>query len=422
MENIRQVCKELGRKWVQRFLDRKVYLLLSSAFGFFGAWKIVWIMVTFLMSSTKMVQLLFLANLSFAFGLVSLMGYVFHRWNRDWDLYSNRFFAEWVRKQRIIRTVTGVVGGVLLVLAIVNLRYWIEHWERNNVTYRYLPLIALAFQWIVCRGFQQIYMEQKLRRSMGNMQLRNQKNLETALRSEQMKVDLISNVSHDLKTPLTSIVGYLELMKKEELDDVVSDYVEVISQKSQKLKEMIDSLFDLAKTSSGNVELKMEVLELNRLVEQVEADMADVIEDSGREMVPMLAKLPTDFVADSSYMYRIVQNLLENALKYSQEQTRIFLKTSIVKSEEGMMVRLEITNTANYRMEFSKEQIVERFVRGDKSRTTEGNGLGLAIVNTYTAALGGRFDVQVDCDQFKAVVEFPNECKIMGRTTAEEGE
>ena len=145
MENIRQVCKELGRKWVQRFLDRKVYLLLSSAFGFFGAWKIVWIMVTFLMSSTKMVQLLFLANLSFAFGLVSLMGYVFHRWNRDWDLYSNRFFAEWVRKQRIIRTVTGVVGGVLLVLAIVNLRYWIEHWERNNVTYRYLPLIALAF-------------------------------------------------------------------------------------------------------------------------------------------------------------------------------------------------------------------------------------------------------------------------------------
>ena len=166
----------------------------------------------------------------------------------------------------------------------------------------------------------------------------------------------------------------------------------------------------------------MEVLELNRLVEQVEADMADVIEDSGREMVPMLAKLPTDFVADSSYMYRIVQNLLENALKYSQEQTRIFLKTSIEKSEEGMMVRLEITNTANYRMEFSKEQIVERFVRGDKSRTTEGNGLGLAIVNTYTAALGGRFDVQVDCDQFKAVVEFPNECKIMGRTTAEEGE
>ena len=90
-----------------------------------------------------------------------------------------------------------------------------------------------------------------------------------------MKVDLISNVSHDLKTPLTSIVGYLELMKKEELDDVVSDYVEVISQKSQKLKEMIDSLFDLAKTSSGNVELKMEVLELNRLVEQVEADMAE---------------------------------------------------------------------------------------------------------------------------------------------------
>ncbi len=197
-------------------------------------------------------------------------------------------------------------------------------------------------------------------------------------------------------------------MKKEELTDVLSDYIEVLSRKAQKLKEMIDSLFDLAKTSSGNVELHMEQMEMNCLVEQVQADMADRIAESGRELVVMLAKEPTEFTADSSYMYRIVQNLMENALKYSQEHTRIFLKSLVLPDQEGrgQKVRFEITNTSSYQMNFTREQIVERFARGDESRTTEGNGLGLAIVNTYTLALGGSFDVVVDCDQFKASVEF----------------
>ena len=107
-------------------------------------------------------------------------------------------------------------------------------------------------------------------------------------------------------------------------------------------------------------------------------------------------------------MYRIVQNLMENALKYSQEHTRIFLKSLVLPDQEGRgrKVRFEITNTSSYQMNFTREQIVERFARGDESRTTEGNGLGLAIVNTYTLALGGSFDVVVDCDQFKASVEF----------------
>ena len=262
------------------------------------------------------------------------------------------------------------------------------------------------------------YMKKKLKLHMENLKQINQKSLEAALRSEQMKVDLISNVSHDLKTPLTSMVGYIELMKKEEPDDVLSDYIDVLSQKAQKLKEMIDSLFDLAKTSSGNVELKIEQMELNCLIEQVQADMADRIAESGREFVVMLTKEPTDFMADSSYMYRICQNLMENALKYSQENTRIFLKSSVIpipedgnlKEESGQearqKVRFEITNTSSYQMNFTRDQIVERFARGDESRTTEGNGLGLAIVNTYTAALGGTFDVAIDCDQFKASIEF----------------
>lgn len=230
--------------------------------------------------------------------------------------------------------------------------------------------------------------------------------IEATVKSEQLKVDLISNVSHDLKTPLTSMVGYIDLMKKEELNDTLSDYVEVLSNKAEKLKEMIESLFALAKTSSGNIELKPEPLQLNRMVEQICADMNDKISTSQLEFITELTPENTELVTDSSYLYRICQNLIENALKYSTPNTRVFLKTSVLATESNKLLRFEITNTSKHRMDFTKEQIVERFTRGDEARSTEGNGLGLAIVNTYTAALGGEFDVQIDCDQFKGIVSF----------------
>ncbi|NBH13733.1 GHKL domain-containing protein [Lachnospiraceae bacterium] len=328
--------------------------------------------------------------------------------NRRWKPAYDRFYEEWKQKLKKQQIWFGLIELAALWAAAMNFLYIYEHsWEYSNYSTGYALVITVLIQGIVCEIILLSYMKRKLEEYMEALEEINKKNLEAALRSEQMKVDLISNVSHDLKTPLTSMVGYIELMKKEELTDVLGDYVEVLSRKAQKLKEMIDSLFDLAKTSSGNVELKMEPLEMNRLIEQVYADMEDRIAQSGRELVISLAEENTGFTADSGYMYRICQNLLENALKYSQEYTRIFLKTLVLPEQgEKQKVRFEITNTAGYRMEFTKEQIVERFARGDESRTTDGNGLGLAIVNTYTAALGGSFDVNIDCDQFKAAVEF----------------
>lgn len=270
---------------------------------------------------------------------------------------------------------------------------------------------TVLIQFVIAETSVILYMNRVLSHHVNDMEEIVQKNVkeatESMIRSERMKVDLISNVSHDLKTPLTSMVGYIELIKKEELSDVVSDYVEVLDNKAQKLKEMIESLFDLAKTSSGNIKLNMEKMELNRLVEQVRADMEDKFAESDREVVLELTEEETDFTSDSSYMYRVCQNLMENALKYSAENTRIFFKTKRVQLNGMDMVQFEVTNTANYRMDFTKDQIVERFARGDKARTTDGNGLGLAIVSTYTSALGGSFDVTIDCDQFKAVVAFP---------------
>ena len=358
--------------------------------------------------TTETISRSVVVNIFLGIGVWGMLSFLLRYQNRRWKPAHERFYKEWKQKLKIQQIWLVIAEVIALWAALVNFRYVYNHsWMYDNFSTGYALVFTAAFQWIVCEGVTLLYMKRKLEEYMEALEVINQKNLEAALRSEQMKVDLISNVSHDLKTPLTSMVGYIELIKKEELTDVLSDYVEVLSRKALKLKEMIDSLFDLAKTSSGNVELKMEPLEMNCLIEQVQADMGDRIKESGRELVVSLTKEDTEFTADSGYMYRICQNLLENALKYSQEHTRIFLKTTVIGEQEHQQkVRFEITNTAGYRMEFTKEQIVERFARGDESRSTDGNGLGLAIVNTYSAALGGSFDVNIDCDQFKAVVEF----------------
>ena len=162
--------------------------------------------------------------------------------------------------------------------------------------------------------------------------------------------------------------------------------------------------------SSGNVELKMERFEVNRLIDQIFADMDDRMKESGLEFITQKTEESTELVSDNMYCYRICQNLLENALKYSAKGTRVFVKTYVKNAGgDARRICLEMTNTAGYFMDFTKEDIVERFARGDKARSSEGNGLGLAIVSTYTKALGGEFDIRIDCDQFRAVVELPAE-------------
>lgn len=259
-------------------------------------------------------------NLCFAAGISGIFMFWLKFANRSWKVQSEHFFQEWEKKQRRLTVATGLLAVFFLLAAVGNFHYRLKNtWIYGNLSSAYIPVGTVAVQWIVSNLVINSYMKKKLKLYMENLEQINQRSLEAALRSEQMKVDLISNVSHDLKTPLTSMVGYIELMKKEELSDILSDYIEVLSRKAQKLKEMIDSLFDLAKTSSGNVELNIEQMELNCLIEQVQADMADRIAESGREFVVMLTEEATDFMADSSYMYRIFQNLMENALKYSQD-------------------------------------------------------------------------------------------------------
>lgn len=377
-----------------------------------------------------------LGNLFMGAGLIIIFNALLKRlcggmWMPEEDPYE-----AWKRTGVTVEKRLILAGGAALLCALwymwhlVSGGVWYGGGWHYNYAAGYVMLFTVLVQFILLyavflrfRGkeLDLLHEQQELdmRRKLEEVAEEGQKRLEEALeierkslekvsRSDQLRVDLITNVSHDLKTPLTSMVGYIELIKKEELSDVLRDYVDVISERAEKLKEMINSLFNLAKASSGNVELHPEKFEVNRLIEQIFADMDDRIKESGLEFVTQLTEENTDFYTDNGYFYRICQNLVENALKYSAKGTRVFVKTYIDKKAKKPLsgISLEITNTSGYPMDFTKEDIVERFARGDKARSGDGNGLGLAIVSTYAKALGGVFDIKIDCDQFKACLKF----------------
>lgn len=223
--------------------------------------------------------------------------------------------------------------------------------------------------------------------------------VEKQVQSERMKIELVTNVSHDLKTPLTSIISYIDLLKTEELTPEAMDYVKILEQKSEKLKNIVADVFSLAKATSG-VDVDMELIDSVILLNQALADAQDKIEKSGKQLKISIEPQSAMIMADGNKLYRVFQNLIDNALNYSMDGTRIFL----TMTEENGYVRIEMKNTASYEMTFTPDEITERFTRGDKSRTDGGNGLGLSIAKTFTEACGGVFRVELDGDVFKAVV------------------
>lgn len=222
------------------------------------------------------------------------------------------------------------------------------------------------------------------------------------LKSERMKIDLVTNVSHDLKTPLTSIISYIDLLSSEELSTVARDYVNIIETKSNHLKDMVADLFDLAKATS-RTDVSLEQIDAVVLTEQVLGDMSDKIEASGRDIRKDIQADSAPVCADGKRMYRVCQNIIDNALKYSLDGTRIYVT---LKNEDGNCC-ISVKNIASYEMTFDPDEITERFTRADESRTTDGNGLGLSIAKSFTEACGGSFFVTVDGDVFTAVIKLP---------------
>lgn len=237
---------------------------------------------------------------------------------------------------------------------------------------------------------------------LNNISAGIQNAVDRQLKSERMKIDLVTNVSHDLKTPLTSIISYIDLLSAEELPAAARDYVKVIDSKSQRLKTMVADLFDLAKATS-RTDVQLEQIDAVVLTGQVLGDLADKIEASGRDLRTDIQADTAPVRADGKRMYRVFQNLIDNALKYSLDGTRIYMT---VKNENGYCL-ITVKNIASYEMTFNPEEITERFTRGDESRSTEGNGLGLSIAKSFTEACGGQFGVNIDGDVFTATISLP---------------
>ena len=222
------------------------------------------------------------------------------------------------------------------------------------------------------------------------------------VKAERLKTELITNVSHDLKTPITSIINYTELLSKiEDLPEEAKDYVAVIAKKSDRLKRLTQDLFDISKVQSGNDDVVWERLDVALLINQALGEHDNEIQSSG---LPLCVEAPKELFisADGRKMSRVLSNLINNILKYTMKNTRVF----ITASEKEGMIEMEFKNISAYPLTFNAEEITQRFVRGDESRTAEGNGLGLAIAKSYTEICNGTFDIVVDGDMFKAILKF----------------
>ena len=227
--------------------------------------------------------------------------------------------------------------------------------------------------------------------------------LQNEVRAERMKSELITNVSHDLKTPLTSILNYSDLLCQEHLTpEEANDYARIIHQKGMRLKNLTSDLFDISKVQSGAERIFCERLDACTLVRQALGEQDQSIGDGKLTLKVDLPEHEVPIWADGKKMSRVMENLIGNCIKYAMPGTRVFVS---VMEQEGNAV-IELKNIANYAMDFDASEITERFVRGDAARSTEGSGLGLAIAKSYVEACGGAFAVSVDGDLFKVQITF----------------
>lgn len=232
--------------------------------------------------------------------------------------------------------------------------------------------------------------------------------LETALqekvKSERLKADLITNVSHDIKTPLTSIINYVDLIKREKIpDEKIQKYLEVLDQKSQRLKTLTDDLVEASKASSGNLKLEISDIDIVELVQQTNGEFEEKFELRHLELVSHLPDETIIIEADGRRLWRVLENLYNNAFKYAMEHSRIYVDVLL---DDGQVL-FTIKNISANPLNIHADELTERFVRGDVARTTEGSGLGLSIAKSLTELQNGTFTLYIDGDLFKAQVAFP---------------
>ncbi|NFF94213.1 HAMP domain-containing histidine kinase [Clostridium sporogenes] len=272
----------------------------------------------------------------------------------------------------------------------------------------YLNEILKATKEITCGNLDYIIKEHKgdilgkIAHNINNMKEGYKRSLEEQVKSERLKTELITNVSHDLKTPLTSIINYIDLLKKEDLSkDEVNAYISVLDRKSERLKFLIEDLFEASKMSSGSIELNIERIDVTALLKQALGEFQQKIKKSSLQL-----KFKCNNKAyanlDGKKTWRVFENLINNIIKYSEPNTRVYI--DLIQTDTKIIITMK--NISHYEMNFTSDEIFERFKRGDKSRNTEGSGLGLAIAKSIVELQGGNLNINIDGDLFKVIIEF----------------
>ena len=227
--------------------------------------------------------------------------------------------------------------------------------------------------------------------------------IQDRMKSERLKTELITNVSHDIKTPLTSIINYVDLIKQENIqNEKVKEYIEILDNKSQRLKKLIEDLVEASKVSTGNVKLNLEKINIVELINQAVGEFEDKFESKGLDIVINSNENEIFIFADSRYMYRIIENLFSNISKYALQNSRVYI--DIQKVDDKVYIKMK--NISKDKLNIPAEELMQRFVRGDKSRTTEGSGLGISIAQNLTEIQNGKFNLIIDGDLFKTELEF----------------
>jgi signal transduction histidine kinase len=228
--------------------------------------------------------------------------------------------------------------------------------------------------------------------------------IQEEIKSQKLKTDLISNMSHDLKTPLTAIITYVSLLKDDRVTpEQRQSYIDVLEKKSLRLKSLIEDLFEISKANSNNVTLDMTEVDIVSLLKEVSLELSDKIKES---TIDFRWNLPDEKILlslDGQKTYRIFDNLLSNIIKYAMPNTRAYIDLKVVGGE----VAITLKNVSAAEITLKPEEITERFARGDESRNTEGSGLGMAIAKSFVELQNGRFQVEVEADLFRVIIRWP---------------
>lgn len=226
--------------------------------------------------------------------------------------------------------------------------------------------------------------------------------VEQKMKSERFRTELITNVSHDIKTPLTSIINYVDLIRKEEPEGKIDEYSQVLEKQANRLKKLLEDLLEASKASTGNLPVDFEKMDVCEIINQAVGEYSEKLEEKGLEVVVTLPEVPTFIMADGRKLWRIFDNVLNNIYKYAQPETRAYV--DVISRGENVVITFK--NISKDRLNIDSSELMERFVRGDSSRNTEGSGLGLNIAKSFAELMKGTFEIYVDGDLFKVELYF----------------